>query len=394
MFESIVLRRSESGTPISAGQVCEALLFYQRIHIIFDRSTIVQLAKQIGLASLLTLLRRHEVSAVYCEETLGTITNSVGSQQVHSFAGFTMVGHDTTKNFSTRIEATQHTLERAGFAKSESKNFAKEFHKIVPIRKLTGDFFLKGGITSAANEDLKDGAFLVKAVDEILRTTPGVQEVSRPLKFETWHTDLGFYVLTNIDFKAINDWRTNAIPKHDPITAAHLLSSILDARADLALASFYGGDFTTSSAVSSVIKIRHTELLRRTGINTDSLSQFHDINFPDCPSLREVVDSKERSFDDFLRLLDKSNRFKNWMTNVSPDEGLVRSYFRDIKATGWVGKLPAKSLRYVLTTGIGAINPIAGALVSAGDTFLVDKILGGWRPNHFIDNRLSPFLKK
>lgn len=394
MFESVVLRRSESGSPISAGQVCEALLFYQRVHLVFDRGTLIQLAKQIGLSSLLVLLRRHEVSAVYCEEILCTITNSVGSQQVHSFAGFTMVGHDTTKKFTTTNEATQYTLEQAGFTKSESKSFAKEFHKIVPTRKITGEFFLKGGITNAANDDLKDTTFLTKAVDEIIRKTPGIPEVDHPIKFETWHTELGFYVITNLNFRAINDWRSNATPKLDPITPANLLSGILDARADLALASFYGGDFTTSSAVSSVIRLRHTELLRRTGINTDSLNQFHDINFPDCPSLREVIDSKERSFNDFLRLLDKSNRFKDWMTRVSPDEGLVRSYLRDITATGWVEKLPTKSLRYVLTTGIGSIDPIVGALSSAGDTFLVNKILGGWRPNHFIENRLSPFLQK
>jgi hypothetical protein len=394
MFESIVLRRSESGAPISAGQVCEALLFYQRIHLIFDRGTLIQLAKQIGPTSLLSLLQRHEVSAVYCEDMLATITNSVGSQQVHSFAGFTMVGHETTKTFSTSTEATQHTLERAGFARAESKSFARQFHKIVPIRKLSGEFFLKGGITSAAQEDLKNGAFLTKAIDEVLRTTPGVPEVNRPLKFETWHTELGFYVLTNIDFKAINDWRANAIPKYDPITAANLLSSILDARADLALASFYGGDFTTSSAASSVIKIRHTELLQRTGINTENLKKFHEVTFPDCPTLREVIDSNERSFEDFLRLLDKSNRFKNWMTGISPDEGLIRSYLRDVTAAGWAGKLPTKSLRYAFTTGIGAIDPIVGTLISAADSFLVDKIIKGWQPNHFIDNRLSPFLRK
>lgn len=394
MFESIVLRRCESGPPISAGQICEALLFYQRVHLIFDRSTLIQLAKQIGLTSLLTLLRRHEVSAVYCEEILCTITNSVGSQNVYAFGGFTLVGHDTTKKFSSTTEATQHNLEQAGFAKSESKSFAKEFHKIVPTRKLTGDFFLKGGITNAANDDSKDGAFLAKAIEEVLRTTPGVPEVSHPVKFETWHTELGFYVLTNLDFKAINDRRLSATPKLDPITPANLLSGVLDARADLALASFYGGDFTTSSTASSIIRIRHIELLRRTGINTDSLKQFHDINFPDCPSLREIIDSQERSFNDFLHLLDRSNRFKRWITSVSPDEGLIRSYLRDVAATGWVEKLPTKSLRYVLTTSIGAINPIAGALSSAGDTFLVNKILGGWRPNHFIANRLNPFLQK
>lgn len=394
MFEKIVLRRSESGEPITAGQLAEALLFYQRVHLVFDRGTLTRLAQQIGLDSLLSLLQRHDVNAVYCEETLGTITNTVGSQQVHGYAAFTQVGHIDSQKPESSMEVVQHLLERAGFQKTEAKKFAKAFHRIVPSRKLSGDFFLKGGITGAAKRDLEDQAFLHSAVNEVLRLTPGVPKNQEAVKFDIWDTSLGFYVLTDLDFKTINACRACAIPKLDPITPAHLLSSVLDARADLALASFYGGDFVTSAAMSSIIRIRHVELLRRAGINADALSQFHSVNFPDCPTLGEAIDAGERRFDDFLRLLDKASRFKEWIAGVSPDEGLVRTYLRDATATGWVQKLPAKSLRYVITSAIEAANPIAGVAAAIGDAFLVEKIFGGWRPNHFINNRLSPFLEK
>jgi len=33
-----------------------------------------------------------------------------------------------------------------------------------------------------------------------------------------------------------------------------------------------------------------------------------------------------------------------------------------------------------------------GAASSAADTFLLDKLLKGWRPNHFVDGKLKPFL--
>lgn len=394
MFEKIVLRRSESGGPISAGQVAEALLFYQRIHLVFDRGTLIRLAKQIGLDSLLSLLRRHDVHAVYCEETLGTISSPVGSQQVHSFAGFTQVGHGESQKFKSSVEVVQHLLERAGFQKSDAKSFSTAFHRLVPARKLTGDFFLKGGITDAAKKDLEDQEFLLNAVNAVLLLTPGVPKEQGPVRFDIWNTELGFYVLTNINFKTINSSREGSVPRLDPITPAHLLSSVLDARADLTLASFYGGDFVTSATTSSIIRIRHVELLRRAGINADALSQFHSVNFPDCPTLREAIDAGERSFDDFLRLLDKASRFKEWMAGVSPDEGLVRTYLRDVTATGWVQKLPVKSLRYVITAAIEVANPIAGVAAAIGDSLLVEKIFGGWRPNHFVDNRLSPFLQR
>lgn len=394
MFEKIILRRSESGGPISAGQLSEALLFYQKVHIVFDRGTVIHLAKHIGLDGLLAVLRRPDVNAVYCEESLGTISNPIGSQTAHSFAAFTIVGHHGLGKYKSSTEVVQHMLEREGFKKSDCRRFSNEFHELVPVRKLSGDYFLKGGITSAAKGDLSDREFLLKAVNEVLRLTPGVDQSRGFTRFDIWDTELGFYVLTDIDFKLINLRRSLEVPPLEPINSAHMLSSILDARADLAIASFYGGDFVTSAAMSIIIQIRHLELLRRTGINADSLCQFHEINFPDCPSIREVIDARDREFEDMLRLLDKADRFKDWLAGVSPDEGIMRAYLREATAASWVQKIPAKSLRYVMTTAIGALNPIAGALASIGDSFLVEKVLGGWRPNHFIDNRLSPFLQR
>ena len=36
MFEHIVLRRSDGGNAISAGQIAQALLFYKRVHAIIE----------------------------------------------------------------------------------------------------------------------------------------------------------------------------------------------------------------------------------------------------------------------------------------------------------------------------------------------------------------------
>jgi len=40
MFEHIVLRRTEGGLPISVGQIAEALLYYQKVHLFIDRGTL------------------------------------------------------------------------------------------------------------------------------------------------------------------------------------------------------------------------------------------------------------------------------------------------------------------------------------------------------------------
>ena len=72
MFEKIVLRRSETGTAITAGQIAEALLFYQNVHLIIDLGSFGQLIRQIGPETLLSVLQHGDCTAVYCEEILRT----------------------------------------------------------------------------------------------------------------------------------------------------------------------------------------------------------------------------------------------------------------------------------------------------------------------------------
>ena len=58
-----------------------------------------------------------------------------------------------------------------------------------------------------------------------------------------------------------------------------------------------------------------------------------------------------------------------------------------------MSSLPSKSLRYALGSIVTAIEPVIGILGSAADALITEKILGGWRPSHFIEKRLKPFLQ-
>lgn len=394
MFEHIVLRKTENDSQISAGRIAEALLYYQRVHVFLDRPTLIRLAKQIGLDLLLTLIRRHEFSAVYCEEYLGTRTDSAGASQYHNFIEFRLDGNEKGVKFKSADESLSYTLRREGFSNKDVKRFTKSFFNLVPLRKFSGNHFLNGGIVKAAQLDLEDTDYSAKAIQKAISVIPGGYEIGDNFRFEIIRSALGNFIFTNIDFESINRRRLEESPPLESITLAHLLTRLLDARADIALSSFYGGDFVTSDITSTIIQVRHAELLRRTNLNTDAYQQFTEVVLPDSPSLSEVIDSGSRSLVEFLHLLDQAQRFKDWLGTVNPDEGLVRTYLRDMSSKGWIEKLPAKSLRYVLTLGLGATNPIIGATAGFVDNFLVEKVLSGWRPNHFISGKLSPFIQK
>ncbi|KGG83045.1 hypothetical protein P245_25895 [Comamonas thiooxydans] len=393
MFDHVVMRRSLGGQPISAGQVAEALLFYQKVHLVIDRGTLLGLVKQVGMPQLLTLLNRSDFSAVYCEEMLATSTDTVGAIQIHDLVALTFAGDPVAGNLKTVEDRLRFDLSRAGLSNSEAKRSTKAFLDRVPVRKFSGDHFIKGGVTDAARQDVLDSDYIRKAIHQVLQVIPGGYDTGPDLKFDVINSKLGLHVFTDIDFEAINRRRALIKPTEDPLSQAHLLTNVLEARADLALASFYGGDFITSAANSSIIKVRYSEILRRSTLNADSLQNFIEVTLPDAKTVAEIIDSGERTFSEFLILLDKAARFKTWAKTVNPDENLVRTYMRDVLSEGWIQRLPQKCIRYAITLALDASNPIAGLAAGFVDNFVLEKLLSGWRPNHFIDTRLKPFIR-
>ncbi|MGJ7494706.1 hypothetical protein ACSFA8_06510 [Variovorax sp. RT4R15] len=393
MFESIVLRNSEEVGNVTWGAIAEALLFYQNTRIVIGHGTLVSLAKTGSISDVVALVKEGRLQAVHCEETLGTITNTHGASQAHSFSTFTLVGHgdDRGKNRAERIEIG---LRQNGIDGRRAKAEAKAFVGAVPQKSFTSDDFVKGGITSAALADAKDVAMLKGLLRAGLAAVPGGYDAGDSLQADYVLSDLGYFLFTNIDFDGVNQRRARMTPALEPLAPAHLLNLILESRADMHLAAFYGGDFATTSSNSALVRWRQAQLLQRSDLNLQARDQFSELVLANFPSVRDVIDSGERSFPDFLRLLDKAQKFKTWLARTSPDQKLVSEYIEALNADTWADKAPVKGLRYLFSLGSGFLDPTAGVVSGAADAFLLDRLLKGWRPNHFVDDRLKPFLGK
>ncbi|HAX2143312.1 TPA: hypothetical protein JW638_004326, partial [Escherichia coli] len=173
---------------------------------------------------------------------------------------------------------------------------------------------------------------------------------------------------------------------------ASIAAGILSASYGLILAAHYGGDFYTSATDSKIIQFKNKQLLTRTNANRKELETFNEVILKDCPNISSIINKKERSFEEFLELLSKANKFKNWLKNKSPDKNLLSNYVDDISKTGWMGSSYGKALRYIVSTGAGIISPASGLAISALDTFLLDRLSAGWKPNQFVTSKLKPFV--
>jgi hypothetical protein len=144
MFEKVVLRRAESGEPISAGQLAEAMLYYQRVHIVIDRGTLASLVRQIGTKTLLSILKREDVSAVYCDEMLGTHTESAGASQYHNYVAFSLAGSPDGRKLESVQARLSFDLKREGVEPIEAQQFTTAFLSRVSLRTYSSNYFVKG----------------------------------------------------------------------------------------------------------------------------------------------------------------------------------------------------------------------------------------------------------
>jgi hypothetical protein len=130
---------------------------------------------------------------------------------------------------------------------------------------------------------------------------------------------------------------------------------------------------------------------------TDSVPRaIYDFVSLDTPTVREVINSGERTPREFIELLSSANSFKKWLNEQNPDKDLIQEMLREKTKSGWLEALPVKVARFGLFSGAGLFTDMAvpgsSIALAAVDNFLVSKLINKWRPHFFVENKLRGFL--
>ncbi|GEM_PF-1605211 len=392
MFEKVILKKSVDGNVITSGEIAEALLFYQNVCLVFEYGSLISLVKSIGTQAVLSILKRPNVSAIYCEQSAAAHTSRNKEGNVHNYVAIQLVGDKDVGKISSKKELLMHSLKKHGVNGRDARNFAEFFKKNVPYRKYSTDHFVKGGVINAANEDLADENYVNLAVKLFISSLYSNYPDINKVKFAPIRTNKGYIADTNINFKDLNSYLKNVNSNTGEITEGTIFEKLLSARVDLVLASRFGGEFYTSELSSGIICLKHRELLQRIGIEKEELMSFNELILENAPSIKHIINSGEKSINEFFDLLEEADKFKSWLTDVNPDEKMVKEYFDEIRKKSWLNKFQGKVLRYVLHVGHIAAEPISGTIASFADAMYADKLWNGWKPNHFIDKKLRPFI--
>nr|WP_316641763.1 hypothetical protein [uncultured Roseateles sp.] len=396
MFEKAVLLGAPRSGGLTAGQIAEALLFYRSVHLVLDAGAVLALLPALGCDGLVELLKRDGVTATFVEGIPVTISNAVGPLTAHSFAFVSHIAKDLPSGLikgrkQSRMASLATMLLRSGVSKVDAMKLIKAMADLVPNKSLgNGDFGAE--LPTLALADLKDEAFSQPAIQQVLARMVPEELVPNDFKIKIQESDLGFYLFGDLRIAGIEAARVKRGLPGEPITEALVIGKLLQARVDMTVGAYYGGDFYTSPEISSLIRLRFESLLMRAGLHQAEIAAFEDIVLDGCPSVAEVIDSGERSFHEFLSLLDKAGSFRKWAHAVGPDRKLVTAYLEEVSRQTWLQTSKGKTVRYVLgqATGLDAVASVAFATL---DSFGLDSVAERWRASHFVNKRLKPFLE-
>ena len=393
MFESIVFKNTVGPGPLlDVGAIAESLLFYDRVAIVGNSATLKALLAQIPPFITLTLLKDQRIEFYYLADQTGVKTDRTTTGR-----GL----HDLI-----RFSSPQHTIEKVGpevfkaaaGSTGQAKIGASQFtHHLRPLDH--AGFDQKAVLQALLDHNATESS--VRALVEL--SAPGFAP-SKPLRFRIEQQVQGFLVDTNIDFDSLNQTYHQLVPQeHSSLSEAYFLTLIQGAYE----ATYYAATLDSEVAVAPIEQVVHAtaveSIVRRHMQSTSQISSFVDLTMRDGRAIREAVNSGHVSFAQVLKLLDSADRFRHWLREQPIDAELLHSYYQSIVSDSWADKLPGKSARWAVFTGLGLAadalgtapwGTIGGVAISAVDSFLADKLVKGWKPHQFVEGKLKAAFSK
>lgn len=394
MFESITFSTQNSTdieNPLDIGRLIECMIFYNNTTVVANQNILKQLIRVIGSDNLLTLIDANVLNITYTESNIGIMTNTINGIQYHDAVEFSSPQH-TYQNVIRRI-----CIEVTGKA-GKGRRIAQRIENKIHVSQ-HDHLILEGTRQSILNQDYI-GSAVKLIVNELV---PEVNDSSF-FQFYTRQAKKGIQVETNIDFTKLNSlYHKRVPPEHSSLNPAYLLNQLLTMEKELYFSSQNLSELASSNITSRLATQKIDYVINKSKKSSEALDYFNGFLFADSKTIREAYNSGKVSMAELVEIILKACDFKKWIVGVEPDQDIIKSYYQEVTKETIVDKLPGKSIRWGIFTGLGitadviatgGIGTIAGLALGALDTFYFDRLIKGWKPNQFIDGELRKLIDK
>jgi hypothetical protein len=389
MFDSILYRGSKAPASIvDAGAIAESLIFYGKVKIAGNSAVLKGLLKSIPPFELLSLMRDGKIELHYFGDQVGVASreNSQG-ETIHSLVGISSPEH------TIETIASKSFLSVAGSSPAGIIG-ASEFESLVkPIDHADFD---QSSIETILYDAKRANRLATVFIESTVPTYADLREDS----FTLIQDSQGMLARTSIDFELLNKYYHEQVsPEYDTITAASIITAIQGAYETAYFAGALDSEVFLDGTERAVLSDTISAIVETSESSEKQIEKFNELTLGDGRAIREAVNSGEVKFAEVISLLEKADNFRSWLRSQEPENSLIAEFYGNSIKDTWAEKIPAKTMRFAVFTGLGLVadtfltgglGTLTGMGLGATDSFLLDKLIGGWKPHQFVNYSLKP----
>jgi hypothetical protein len=392
MFKSISFTHMPGiGPAVDIGQLAEALLFYGQVNVVANPATLTYLCLMFHPRVLAEYIRQGYLNVFYTENRLAIHTlNSGSTREIHQQISFTSPALELGRQLRRGLEESGHDMSQVKILTSQLKRLIRAFS----YEKSNADLF---------DSLVADREFLSSTAKRYCELWLPNTKLASDFSFVAERQADGLVIHTNAEFAALNaEYHKRVSVGHSSISPAYLLATVQNAVEDFCVSAQLDSDISANpiNIIASDVKLKG--ILRLSGDADAQIDMFSSSYLGDVAALGNAVRAGKVSFAQLLKVLEKAEKFKVWLREQDADANVAHEYYKAVSKSTFLEKLPGKSFRWSVFTGVGVAIDAAGAggfgtsaalAVSAIDAFILDKLVKGWKPNQFINDELAKLLE-
>jgi hypothetical protein len=386
MFDCITFGRDSLVEVDNLGELAECLLYYKQVHVIVDHGSFTRLARICGPETLFGLIEDGHLSLTYLENRPAVATQRNGGREEH---GFVLVQGRGKQSQELVPQLFQELTGKQG----RGRRLASKFLSRIST-KTYGGADLDPSLSA-----IETASYTDRLVPELLAAI-GISNLPDKIVFRVHKEKDSFIIDTNLDFVFLNTQYRQRLPDRS-LDPGLILDLLYEGYAEVDFAASLASEMAPTPTESVIAQQRVTSVLQTRSKSVDRLTAFQDFVIPNAASVADAIDNRKRTFEDLRKLLGEAAPFKEWIRNQAPEADMAKAYVEEITKVSWRTGSVTKNLRFILfnaaqiAAGAAIAGPpgiVAGVALAAADTYLLDRLLAGWRPHQFVRGPLEKFL--
>lgn len=403
MFERIVYcPRSLNGQQFDIGTFAELLFFFGRIELLVGEGGFRAVLAHFSIDELNDLQEAQLLRVSILREVLAVHSSSKSGRRRYDFITAEKWAGSQPARARSAEEIVRESLAAIGLAPGKARRSASRFLRSGTVQSVSEGMDHENGISELSRRDAFDQPYMREVAEAVL-VSLDYPFRNRPWRFVVHPVESGFEIDTDLDFDSLS--RTVSAMRREKVqfTPAHLVDVVQDVRFDLHSSAMYSAAVAGSEVAAQIQRIRLARSLQKSKRSElESIADFQAVTL-EGRSIGEALRSGRKGVRELLELLDRGQRFKGWLHQREPSAELLRDYVKELSEQSWLSGTPGRILRFFVSSlaplAVGAIaGPEAGALAGFGagaaNDFLVDRLVGGWRPSQFVREELVPFVER